>query len=149
VVRLPREGVPLARNALRAELDLGAGRRLDVVVTHLHHVEGPDGSRARLAQLPRLLELVAGRPGTVLVGDFNAEPDSAEIALVRAAGLTDAFLAGGGGPADELTWPSDRPERRIDYLWLSPDLAASGFAATDGTASDHRGVAVTVRPAAG
>ena len=54
-------------------------------------------------------------------------------------------MAGGGGRADELTWPSDRPERRIDYLWLSPDLAASGFAATDGTASDHRGIAVTVR----
>jgi endonuclease/exonuclease/phosphatase family metal-dependent hydrolase len=83
----------------------------------------------------------------VLLGDFNAEPGSAEIALVREAGLTDAFVAGGGGRADELTWPSDRPDRRIDYLWLSPDLAASGFAATDGTASDHRGVAVTVRPA--
>jgi endonuclease/exonuclease/phosphatase family metal-dependent hydrolase len=149
VVRLPREGVPLARSALRVAVDLGAERRLDVVVTHLHHVEGPDGARVRLAQLPRLLELAAGRPGTVLLGDFNAEPASAEIALVRAAGLTDAFVAGGGGPADELTWPSGRPERRIDYLWLSPDLAASGFAATDGTASDHRGVAVTVRPAPG
>ena len=147
VVRLPREGVPLARNALRVGIDLGSGRRLDVVVTHLHHTEGPDGTRVRLAQLPRLLELAAGRPGTLLLGDFNAEPASAEIALVRAAGLTDAFAAGGGGRADELTWPSDRPDRRIDYLWLSPDLAASEFAATDGTASDHRGVAVTVRPA--
>jgi endonuclease/exonuclease/phosphatase family metal-dependent hydrolase len=148
VVRLPREGVPLARSALRVGIDLGSGRRLDVVVTHLHHAEGPDGTRVRLAQLPRLLELAAGRPGTVLLGDFNAEPASAEIALVRAAGLTDAFTAGGGGRADELTWPSDRPDRRIDYLWLSPDLAASEYAATDGTASDHRGVAVTVRPAA-
>jgi endonuclease/exonuclease/phosphatase family metal-dependent hydrolase len=97
-----------------------------VVVTHLHHVEGPDGTRVRLAQLPRLLEQAAGRPGTVLLGDFNAEPESAEIALVRAAGLTDGFVAAGGGRADELTWPSDRLERRIDYLWLSPDLAASG-----------------------
>jgi endonuclease/exonuclease/phosphatase family metal-dependent hydrolase len=145
VVRLPREGVPLARSAMRVTLDLGAGRHLEVVVTHLHHVEGPDGTRVRLAQLPRLLELVVGRPATVLLGDLNAEPGSAEIGLVRAAGLTDAFVAGGGGRADELTWPSDRPERRIDYLWLSPDLAASAFAATDGTASDHRGVAVTVR----
>jgi len=79
------------------------------------------------------------------MGDFNAEPDSAEIALVRAAGLGDAFMAGGGGGADELTWPSDRPDRRIDYIWLSGDLAASGFAAAPGTASDHRGIAVTVR----
>jgi len=147
VMQLPREGVPLRRNALAVELDLGAGRRLGVVVTHLHHVEGPEGARVRLAQLPPLLERVAGRPGTVLLGDFNAEPDSAEIALVRGAGLTDAFVAGGGRPADEGTWPSDRPDRRIDYIWLSGDLAASGFAATAGTASDHRGVAVTVRPA--
>jgi endonuclease/exonuclease/phosphatase family metal-dependent hydrolase len=146
VVRLPREGVPLRRNALRAELDLGAGRRLSVVVTHLHHVEGPDGARVRLAQVPRLLELVAGRPATVLMGDLNAEPGSAEIGLLAAAGLTDAFTAAGGRPADAPTWPADRPDRRIDWIWLSGDLAATAFAATSGTASDHRGIAVTVRP---
>jgi endonuclease/exonuclease/phosphatase family metal-dependent hydrolase len=145
VVPLPREGVPLRRNALRVELDLGGGRRLRVVVTHLHHLEGPEGTRVRLAQLPRVLELVSGQPATVLMGDLNAVPSSAEVALVRAAGLADAFTAGGGGPADEPTWPADRPDRRIDYIWLSGDLAASGFVATTGTASDHRGIAVTVQ----
>jgi endonuclease/exonuclease/phosphatase family metal-dependent hydrolase len=145
VARLLREGVPLRRSALRVELDLGGGRRLRVVVTHLHHVEGPDGARVRLAQLPRVLALAAGRPATVLMGDFNAEPGSAEVALLRAAGLADGFEAGGGGPADERTWPADRPDRRIDYIWLSGDLAATGFVATTGTASDHRGIAVTVR----
>jgi endonuclease/exonuclease/phosphatase family metal-dependent hydrolase len=144
VTRLPREGVPLRRNALQVEVDLGEGRRLGVVVTHLHHVEGPDGERVRLTQLPRLLEGVAGRKATVVLGDFNAEPGSAEIAMLRAAGLTDAFVPAGGRPADELTWSSDRPDRRIDYIWLSPDLEASGFAATTSTASDHRGIAVTV-----
>ena len=39
---------------------------------------------------------------------------------------------------------SDRPDRRIDYIWLSAGLEASGFAATTSTASDHRGIAVTV-----
>jgi endonuclease/exonuclease/phosphatase family metal-dependent hydrolase len=149
VVRLPREGVPLRRNALRAELDLGAGRRLSVVVTHLHHIEGPDGARVRLAQVPRLVELVAARPATVLMGDLNAEPGSAEIGLLRAAGLTDAFTAAGGGPADAPTWPADRPDRRIDWIWLSGDLAATGFAATTSTVSDHRGIAVTVLPRRG
>ena len=144
VTRLPREGVPLRRSALQVEVDLGEGRRLGVVVTHLHHVEGPDGARVRLTQLPRLLERVAGREATVVLGDFNAEPGSAETALLRAAGLTDAFVAAGGRPADERTWPSDGPDRRIDYIWLSPDLEASGFAATTSTASDHRGIAVTV-----
>jgi len=148
VVSLPREGVPLGRNYLWVALDLGAGQRLRVVVTHLHHVEGPDGARVRQAQIPRLLEGVAGRTATVLMGDLNAEPDSREIAMLRQAGLVDAFVAAAGRPADELTWPSDRPARRIDYLWLSRDLAAIGFVATTSMASDHRGVAVTIRPAA-
>jgi endonuclease/exonuclease/phosphatase family metal-dependent hydrolase len=143
VVRLPREGVPLARNYLWADLDLGGGR-LRLVVTHLHHVEGPEGARVRLAQLPPLLEEVAGRQATVLLGDLNAEPGSREVALLRGAGLVDAFEAAGGGAADEPTYPSDRPQRRIDYLWLTPDLRASGFRATTTTASDHRGVMVTV-----
>jgi endonuclease/exonuclease/phosphatase family metal-dependent hydrolase len=39
----------------------------------------------------------------------------------------------------------DRPDRRIDYIWLSAGLEATGFAATTSTASDHRGIAVTVR----
>ena len=102
-------------------------------------------ARVRLAQVPRLLELVAGRPATVLMGDLNAEPGSAEIGLLRAAGMADAFAAAGGGPADAPTWPADRPDRRIDWIWLSGDLAATGFAATTSTASDHRGIAVTVR----
>jgi endonuclease/exonuclease/phosphatase family metal-dependent hydrolase len=144
-VRLPRGGVPLARNYLWADLDLGGGH-LRLVVTHLHHVEGPDGARVRLAQIPRLLEGVAGRPATVLLGDFNAEPGSREIALLHEAGLTDAFQAAGGAPEDEPTYSSDRPERRIDYLWLAPDLRASDFDATTATASDHRGVMVTVSP---
>jgi endonuclease/exonuclease/phosphatase family metal-dependent hydrolase len=120
-----------------------------VVVTHLHHVEGPDGARVRLAQVPRLLELVAGRPATVLMGDLNAEPGSAEIGLLRTAGMADAFTAAGGGPADAPTWPADRPDRRIDWIWLSGDLAATRFVATTSTASDHRGVAVTVLPRSG
>jgi endonuclease/exonuclease/phosphatase family metal-dependent hydrolase len=111
VVRLPREGVALSRSALRVELDQGAGQRLRLVVTHLNHIEGPGGARVRLAQIPRLLEAVAGQPATVLMGDLNARPGSAEIALLERAGLTDAFTAGGGGPADEPTWPSDRPDR--------------------------------------
>jgi endonuclease/exonuclease/phosphatase family metal-dependent hydrolase len=147
-VSLPRKGVPLRRNYLWVELDLGAERRLRVVVTHLHHVQGPTGARVRQAQIPRLLQGAAERPATVLLGDLNAEPESREIAMVREAGLVDAFEAAGGGPAAELTWPSDRPDRRIDYIWCSSDLTATGFVATTGTASDHRGIMATIRPAA-
>ena len=39
---------------------------------------------------------------------------------------------------------SDDLVKRIDYIWISPDMVASGFALTDGTASDHLGLAVTL-----
>jgi endonuclease/exonuclease/phosphatase family metal-dependent hydrolase len=145
VALLPREGVPLRRSYLWVELDLGAEQRLRTVVSHLHHIQSPDGARVRQAEVPRLLDGVAGRSTTVVMGDLNAEPGSREMTMLRAAGLVGAFQAGGGTPPDEPTYSSDR---RIDYIWLSPDLAASGFDATTGTASDHRGVVATVRPAA-
>jgi endonuclease/exonuclease/phosphatase family metal-dependent hydrolase len=92
----------------------------------------PDQGGGPPAQLPPLLDAVAGRPATVLMGDLNARPGSAELTR----------------PSDRPE-PSDRPDRRIDYIWLSGDLAAAGFVATTSPASDHRGVAVTVRPGSG
>jgi endonuclease/exonuclease/phosphatase (EEP) superfamily protein YafD len=43
--------------------------------------------------------------------------------------------------------PARGVDRRIDDIWLSGGLEATGFAATTSTASDHRGIAVTVAPA--
>jgi endonuclease/exonuclease/phosphatase family metal-dependent hydrolase len=145
VVPLPRAGVPLRRNFIWALVDLGGGQTLRVIATHLHQVEGPAGAPARLAQVPRLLAGWARSPATVVLGDFNATPGSREVAMLRTAGLRDAWSAAGSPPAEELTYASNRPYERIDYLWLSPDLRASAFTATTATASDHRGIAVTLQ----
>lgn len=69
----------------------------------------------------------------VIAGDFNAEPDSAEIRYMRGlqalAGRSvcfeDAWAAGGDGSAG-LTWDNrnpfartvDEPDRRIDYIFV-------------------------------
>jgi endonuclease/exonuclease/phosphatase family metal-dependent hydrolase len=145
VVPLPRAGVPLRRNFIWAVIALGNGQTLRVISTHLHQVEGPKGAPARLAQVPKLLSGWARAPTTVVMGDFNATPDSREVAMLRAAGLRDAWAMAGSPPAEELTYASNRRYERIDYLWVSPDLRASAFTATTTTASDHRGVAVTVQ----
>jgi endonuclease/exonuclease/phosphatase family metal-dependent hydrolase len=146
VVELPRGGTPLAQNYLWADVDLGAGERLRVVVTHLHSAKARRGSGLRVAQVTRMVQDLAGRPATVLLGDLNEAPDSPEIGLLAAAGLRDAWRTGGGSRGDELTHPANRPVERIDYVWPSPDLGASGFSAADSTASDHRALSVTVRP---
>jgi endonuclease/exonuclease/phosphatase family metal-dependent hydrolase len=146
VVDLPRGRAALARNYLWADVDLGAGQRLRVVVTHLHSAKVSWAPTLRVAQVTRVVQDWGGRPATVLLGDLNAAPDSPEVGLLAAAGLGDAWWTGGGSAADELTHPSDWPVQRIDYVWLSPDLRATGFSAADSTASDHRALSVTVQP---
>jgi endonuclease/exonuclease/phosphatase family metal-dependent hydrolase len=144
VVPLPREKVPLRRNYLWADVDLGGGQRLRVISTHLHQVEGDEGAPVRLSQVRKLLDGWERSPATVVMGDFNATPDAREVALVRDAGLEDAWVAARGSPADELTYASNRQYERIGYIWLSPDLRGSAFAATTTVASDHRGIMVTL-----
>jgi endonuclease/exonuclease/phosphatase family metal-dependent hydrolase len=83
-----------------------------------------------------------GRFPPIVVGDFNAEPDSDEMRYLR--GLTglgdkciyfaDAFLVGGDGTAgvtfskkNTFAEPLREPERRIDYVYVrGPDDAQRG-----------------------
>ncbi len=134
------------RSYLWAHIDLGAGQTVRVIATHLHHIDpnqGDHGNLVRAAQVRRLLA-VRDHGATVVMGDFNAHPDWPEVALMRRSGLRDAWVAAGSPTAAELTHPSDHPVERVDYIWLSPDLRAGDFCATTGTASDHRGIAVTI-----
>ena len=101
------------RSALQVMLETPAGL-LTVFCTHW----GLNGQE-RERQAARLAELVLGVPGPVLIGgDFNEGPDAAGIRLLLArTGLCDADAA-----QDRLTYPADKPESRIDYLFFSPEL---------------------------
>lgn len=140
VAPLPRGGVAMRRGYLWARLDIGGGQEMLVIATHLHHVE--EDHAVRQLQVPRLVEFWGGREGTVLMGDFNAEPGWPELDPLLQAGLRDAFAEAGAGAG--YTWPSPAPDRRIDYVWLSPDLKPSDLVIPQSTASDHLGVVVTV-----
>jgi len=137
-VRLPAGPGREPRAAVAAEVDL-YGATLTVLGTHLGL------NRAdRLAQTARLVELAGARSGpVVLMGDFNAQPWAPEIRQLLAAGLVDAYdLAGDPGPGP--TFPAANPSARIDYVFVSPDLAdrvkAAGPWPAD--ASDHLPVVV-------
>jgi endonuclease/exonuclease/phosphatase family metal-dependent hydrolase len=126
---LPGLDTLVPRGYVWAELDWEAGDSLLIINTHLDS----DRQDVRLAQIEGLLAAWASRGRTVLVGDMNALPGSAEIERILAAGFVDAW-AETGQPA--------RP--RIDYIFHTPDLLAREVAVIDSPASDHPAYAATI-----
>jgi endonuclease/exonuclease/phosphatase family metal-dependent hydrolase len=137
---LPTGGKRIQRGYLWARIDVGGGDELLMVVTHLHDPE--DEGYVREIQVPPILEFWAGHPATVIVGDFNARPGDPEIEMILDAGLQDSFAEVGTGSG--YTYASNDPNKRIDYIWVSPDLTPSDLDIPQSTASDHLGVVVTV-----
>src|SRR4051794_30251029 len=120
------------RSALAAKMSLAGGETLRMVVTHLHHVTADEAIRDDQArQLIVWLEGLPAVDATVVVGDFNAEPEEPTYRRMIAAGFRSASLeANGAEPA--VTWPSgldapakdtDGPPGCLDYVWLRGAVA--------------------------
>jgi endonuclease/exonuclease/phosphatase family metal-dependent hydrolase len=173
LLRLPDHGDGERRCALRLELDAPIGRVV-FVATHLqwklHH------GHVRERQVVELCDFVLeggsedGFP-PILVGDFNAEPDSAEIRYVcglqslagRSVHFRDAWrMAGDGGPGftfanrNPLARFWREPDRRLDYVFVGhPRLDGVGEVAACRVVcdeprggiwpSDHFGVYAEIR----
>jgi endonuclease/exonuclease/phosphatase family metal-dependent hydrolase len=144
VIPLPHGGSDEHRSVIFAELAAPFGK-LPFFCTHLnwmlHH------GHIRQLQVKALVEAVTrlapvdGFP-PVVVGDFNAEPDSDEMRYMR--GLTglggpcvyfaDSFGIAGDGTSgttfskrNDFAAPLREPERRIDYVYVrGPDDAQRG-----------------------
>lgn len=113
-----------------------------VCSTHLGLTDGARGLQA--AEILSFLEERGGSDGrVVLMGDFNAAPDSTTARTFLDAGFSDAYAEAEDDAG--FTHPSGRPTRRIDLM-----LTGSGFTATCAdvprvTGSDHRPVFATLR----
>ncbi|MBI5652881.1 MAG: endonuclease/exonuclease/phosphatase family protein [Chloroflexi bacterium] len=138
--KLPPHDLLLKRGFLWARLDVGGGDELFLIASHYYHVD--DGTAIRQQQSPVIAQFWNKRARTIFLGDLNAEPNSKEMAMLRDAGLKDAFAEIGAG--DGFTWPADKPRQRLDYIWFSPDLKLSGLTIPRTTASDHLGIVVVV-----
>lgn len=120
------------RGALLARYGEGA-HSLTVAIAHLSL-----SPRARAAQFALLGELLSGPGHKVLMGDFNCETDSQEMAsLYRQTPLQP--------PEERLpSFPSWRPQRAIDHILVSSGVAVERRWALPGLASDHLAVAAQV-----
>jgi len=130
---LPLEGATMARGYLWAKIDIGADEPLLVIVTHLHHIV--KDSQIRLVQVPVILDFWDGQAQTILLGDLNAEPLSAEMAFISRAGMIDSWAEAGAGEGH--SYSATDPSIRLDYLWHSPDLRVLEIEVIQTPASDH------------
>jgi endonuclease/exonuclease/phosphatase family metal-dependent hydrolase len=141
---LPDAGDGETRAALSVTLDSPHGA-IGFTCTHLHwkfrHGAVREQQVVAVCDLALRRRPRGGFP-PILVGDFNAEPDSAEIRYVTGlqslGGRSVAFLdawrtAGDGGPG--ITWSNQNPyaqialepDRRIDYVFAGFPLRGSGI----------------------
>ncbi len=130
------------RGALATVARTSVGR-LHAITTHL------DASRDdpyRLQEATAVIGIVKARLSketpVLLGGDFNSEPESAVQQQLRSAGLRDAWSECGKGGG--LTYPADKPVKRIDYLFLTATMRCTEAHVIDTQASDHRPLMVTV-----
>ncbi len=132
---LPPRDLFILRGFIAALIDLGKDEKLKVIATHFHHLD--KDTEIRQLQSQAILDFLATIDSnrTVLLGDLNAEPDEPEMRILQQARLVDT----GARMAPHLahTFASDNPYKRIDYIWISPDLQITDIQVPLSTASDH------------
>jgi endonuclease/exonuclease/phosphatase family metal-dependent hydrolase len=110
--------------------------------THLHHVS--DAFRVSEANVLNglLAETIAKRePAVMVLGDFNATPESKVIGAMREK-WEDATADVG------MTFPADKPVKKIDYVLLPKGhgwTVVSAKVVDEPMASDHRPVVVELK----
>jgi len=136
---LPPRDLLLLRGFILIEVDVGNGETLRVIDIHYHHVGEDSDIRVEHSQalLPHCRE-----ERTVVMGDFNAALEDPEIVMLGQAGLRDVCTLAGISPC--FTASSVDPSKKIDYIWLSPDLNASDVDVLRSNASDHFPVVATI-----
>lgn len=150
VVRLPVAGRSQGRSLLHATLDLGEGRRLTLLATHLQHRNDEASMTARLREIRLILAEWMGARRTVLVGDLNprqGEPPQYPIRRPGAFPEIRALLDAGFTAAQDLDTCSQPTAGRncSDFVLVTPDLHQEVTVLSGVEHFDHRPVRSVIR----
>lgn len=123
------------RGSLRVEVEVKNGLRVSFVTTHLDYQHDDN----RLYEASQLLQpLRALQMPVIIVGDFNEEPNGATHAAMIIEYL-DAQDNKGNEANKGLTFPANKPVKRIDYVFYGRTSGVRVKAARviETQASDH------------
>lgn len=103
------------RGFIRVEVDAG-GQKIDFVTTHLDY-KYDDGRLFETQQLLKAIETV--NAPLIVAGDFNDEPAGSAYKLMQTR-FADCWMQMTDSERG-LTYPADRPVKRIDYIFHTRD----------------------------
>ncbi|MBF8778725.1 endonuclease/exonuclease/phosphatase family protein [Pseudomonas fulva] len=130
------EDHPLPGPSGRGAILVRFGEGEDALVVVMMHLAL--GAKTRALQLGYIRELIGGYRHQVLMGDMNTHAND----LLERSPLRDLGLV---APQVEATFPSWRPQRCLDHILLSSDLALERVEVLAQPISDHLPVAVEIR----
>lgn len=116
----------------------------DFIVATVHLDLTPESRKAQIEVVNNYMNAIHTRKPIFLTGDFNAEPDSELISVMKESWKLISPL--------NKTYPSDVPAKCIDYIFVRPQshkliILSQPYISTSSilsTASDHLPVMVTV-----
>lgn len=116
------------RSVLRCVLMAGI-TPLTVLATHFGLMPGEQANAVET-----VLSILNSENGPVmLMGDLNLTPDAPALRP-----LMEALIDTAGGISEPLTFPSDKPEIKIDYIFHTPNIRCISLRTIDTQNSDHR-----------
>jgi len=124
------DGYYETRCVLKAELEGG----ITVLVTHMGL--NPDEHENAVETVIKNIE----DKKCILMGDFNMKPDNPLLAPIYEK-MTDTAVC---FDSEKLSFPSDKPDRKIDYIFVSRDAKVISADIPSIIASDHRPHIATV-----
>lgn len=130
------------RGLLELTLDI-QGRELMFLTTHIDYRHDDAERLLNVGEIREAVRRHAGQP-LIICGDFNDVPDSRTHRQMKVF-LDDSWELAGQG--EGFTFPADQPNRRIDYIWISPGKSLVPVKAwvPSSDASDHRPVLVEMK----
>lgn len=132
------------RAAVKADIVVGA-KTLHVFSTHLIHTHQKDSEEQNI-QVSNLIKKLPTEH-TILMGDFNATPESSAIKSMQKVLVNS-------DPSSTPTWSvypegcricnPQKLDTCLDYIFTSKDLKTSSFKVEESKASDHLPISVVV-----
>lgn len=127
------------RGAVKTEFNID-NKNLTVLNVHLSYSDKLRSSDLRMKQTDRLIKLVKDQ-NTILLGDFNACPESPEVKqiskVIRNADKGSSLSTWSVYPVNYKGFKVDGLKYRIDHIFVSDNIKIEKFSVGSSKASDH------------